>query len=236
MVTTMKSITGVTVFVCLVISGLVSGFNFQTAHPGTTVAKETDRTPVLVELFTSEGCSSCPPADELLRKLDDTQPIPRAFVIALSEHVDYWDEVGWKDPFSTHENSARQEEYATRLKLDGVYTPQMVVDGQFESVGSDAGSAVLEIGKAANAKKTVVSLTSIRVIGDERLSLRVMAEPLPVSSGELSADVFIAVADDKDVSNVVRGENSGRMLTHIAVLRQMSSVGTVDRTNAFSKD
>src|SRR5580658_4638641 len=119
-----------------------------------------NRAPVLVELFTSEGCSDCPPADHMLEQLD-----PR--VVVLSEHVDYWDHEGWKDPYSSHANTLRQEAYARRFQLADPFTPQMIVDGAAQFVGSDAKRAVAEITKATERPKALVrverSSTGIQV-------------------------------------------------------------------------
>src|SRR5580693_8772680 len=120
------------------------------------------RTPVLVELFTSEGCSSCPPADAFLQSLD-RQPVAGEQMIVLSEHVDYWNHIGWKDPYSARFYSDRQSTYANRLKLNGPYTPQMVVDGTSEFVGSDPELARKAFDRALQVQKIPVRLSSISI-------------------------------------------------------------------------
>jgi hypothetical protein len=174
-----------------------------------------ERTPVLVELFTSEGCSSCPPADRLLQALDPS-------VIVLSEHVDYWDHQGWRDPYSSHANTLRQEAYTRRLGAQGPYTPEMVIDGAVEFVGNDPQRASKEIAAAAKRERVAVKLT--------RSATGLEIETGPVSRG---ADVMLAIADDRDQSQVNAGENRGRNLVHVAVLRSLRKVGTVKKGAAF---
>jgi hypothetical protein len=208
-------------------------------HAASTPARpssdDNSRTPVLVELFTSEGCSSCPPADALLERLDRSQPVSGAELIVLSEHVDYWNDIGWKDPYSSHEYSERQRAYAAQFGRGSIYTPQMVVDGHFELVGSDERRATQAIENATKVRKTPVSISSS--LSDEKtITLHIEAGPLPSSVTADSASVFLAIADNTDESQVSRGENAGRTLKHVAVLRNLIRIGAVDRTAGFSRD
>ena len=125
---------------------------------GATHTANPTRTPVLLELFTSEGCSSCPPADALLDQLDRTQPFPNVDLIVLSEHVDYWDQLGWKDPYSSAMFSTRQNQYATHFRMQEVYTPQIVIDGGWQGVGSDRNQIRREVEKAAAKPKLPITL------------------------------------------------------------------------------
>jgi hypothetical protein len=197
---------------------------------------DNSRTPVLVELFTSEGCSDCPPADALLERLDRSQPVRGVELIVLSEHVDYWNDIGWRDPYSLHEYSQRQGAYAGHFGIGSVYTPQMVVDGHFEFVGSDERGAIEAIEGAAKTTKIPVSISSVHLEAGNAVTLHVEAGRLPSSSAVRSADVLIATADESDESHVSRGENAGRTLKHISVLRTLTRVGTVDQSGEFSQD
>ena len=202
-------------------------------HPANDTAQ---RTPVLVELFTSEGCSDCPPADSLLERLDKSQPVRDAELIVLSEHVDYWNDIGWRDPYSSHEYSQRQGKFAGYFGLGSVYTPQMVVDGRIELVGSDERGAIRAIESAAKSEKIPVNLSSIHREGSNTVALHVETGALPPSAPGRSANVLLALADESDESHVIRGENAGRTLRHVAVVRTLVLVGTADRTAGFSKD
>src|ERR1700741_2981735 len=163
---------------------------------GTPAASSSDgapRTPVLVELFTSEGCSSCPPADALLERLDGSQPVNGAELIVLSEHVDYWNDIGWKDPYSSHEYSERQSAYAAHFALGSSYTPQMIVDGHYEFVGSDERVAKEAIANATKVIKTPVTVSS-RLNDEKTPILHIETGPLPSSSTAVSAGIFVAIA------------------------------------------
>jgi hypothetical protein len=182
------------------------------------------RTPVLVELFTSEGCSSCPPADALLAKLNQSQPIAGAEIIILGEHVDYWDGQGWRDRFSSHQYTDRQAQYCERLRVDsGSYTPQMVVDGTDQFVGNDAPHAVRAIQHAQQTPKLNLTLSE-PVVDGRKISASVS---IPTSTAQTKGDLYAALVDPTDVTEVRGGENGGRRLQHAGVVRILQRVGTM---------
>ena len=179
------------------------------------------RQPVLVELFTSEGCSSCPPADALLAQL-----AKQADVIVLSEHVDYWNELGWKDPYSQVLFTARQREYSQALHRDDIYTPQMIVNGRAEFVGGDRRRAQQEIDKA---EATPGAAVAIDAQGSNRFRVTVRKEASPSNA---RADVMLAITEDNLSTDVRHGENSGRKLNHTAVVRSLAKIGSLDLRKA----
>jgi hypothetical protein len=192
---------------------------FLTALGGSLLvsAIEPVRAPVLVELFTSEGCDSCPPADKLLEALDPS-------AIVLSEHVDYWDHLGWRDPFSSHANTLRQEAYARHLGTKGPYTPQMVIDGAIEFNGADGRRASDEIARAAKREKTAIRLTRT---GN---SLKIETETAVHAS-----DIMLALAEDSAASQVAAGENKGKRLRHVAILRSMRKIASVKGGRSYAQ-
>jgi hypothetical protein len=202
---------------------------------GLRAAAPAPATSIVVELFTSEGCSSCPPADGFLQKLVESQPLAGAQVIALGEHVDYWDQLGWKDRFSSAALTNRQQVYGARFNTDSIYTPQMVVDGRAELVGSDAGAARRALERARTAPHGSVHI----VVDDPRdrpertsVHISVMAADLPRLAGGDRADVVAAITEDHLQSKVTRGENHGRVLSHVAVVRSLSTIGEVASSSA----
>ncbi len=203
----------------------VAAFTTHTTAAGTEQA----RIPVLVELFTSEGCSSCPPADELLRQLLRNQPVPGVEVVAISEHVDYWNRLGWRDPFSSAQYSERQSDYARALGSAQVYTPQLVVDGQRQVIGNDSAAVRGALAAAVATPRARVSVGASRSGDGKTMSIRVLIDDLSaeVAAGDPSIDVLVAVVEDGLTSNVSRGENARRELHHDAVARLMNRLGTV---------
>jgi len=175
--------------------------------------------PVIVELFTSEGCSSCPSADALLAQLIRNQPVSGARVIALGEHVDYWDDLGWKDSFSAKTFTERQLDYVRQFKLRGPYTPQMVIGGLVQVLGSDEQAAREAIARIANSPAGTMTLRLVELGTD--VSLDVQAS---WSGGR--AEILLAVVEDHAVTKVTRGENAGRAIEHAAIVRSLTRLGT----------
>jgi hypothetical protein len=190
----------------------------------------TGSTPVLVELFTSEGCSSCPPADALLMRLGRTQPVREADVIVLEEHVNYWDSLGWKDPFSSEAATARQQEYGQAFGGQQIYTPQMIVDGNAEFVGSAEGKALRAVRAAGAAPKPVVSLSWA-----SNGMLAIHVEPLTNGTQGDTPQVVVAIAENMLHSDVKHGENAGRAFEHDGVVRSVIPAGKIEPgRNGFS--
>jgi hypothetical protein len=175
--------------------------------------------PVLVELFTSEGCSDCPPADALLARLQHEQPVHSVNIIVLEEHVDYWESLGWHDRFAAHAFTERQSRYVQRLHADDNYTPQMVVDGADQFVGSDSAHALRSIQQAARLPKASLTLTPL-TFGNAHLSGAVTVAALPA----LKADVYAALVETTASTKVQRGENGGRTLNHVSVVRTLQRI------------
>ena len=178
--------------------------------------------PVLVELFTSEGCSSCASADRLFEQMLAAQPVSGSLIVGLGEHVDYWDRLGWKDRFSSPLFTSRQQLYADRLKLDSVYTPQMVVDGQAAFVGSDAAAARRAIAAAAGRPHGTITMTSGLAEPDRAVVSLTVGELPPLAPGD-RADVLVAITEDHLRTEVKRGENQGRTLSHAVVVRELQT-------------
>jgi len=180
---------------------------------------------VLVELFTSEGCSSCPPADQVLAQLAGEQPVAAAEVVALSEHVDYWDRLGWRDAFSSAAFTARQSVYGrTVFRAGEIYTPQMVVGGQVQLTGSDRAAAIDAIARVASEPQPVAISASLVAKGSG-VEVRVQAAPRHGATIADDIEVLVAAAEDGLVRDVTAGENRGRRLAHTGVVRTLVVAG-----------
>ena len=172
-------------------------------------AASTGSRPAVVELFTSQGCSSCPPADALLGEL-----AKRGDVIALAYHVDYWDYIGWKDPFASHASTERQRSYAHALGLSGIYTPQMVIDGASDVVGSDRRSVLATLGGQRQGPD--VKLT--REGGTVKVAVAAQKDAP-------AAEVMVVAYTEQAETKVQRGENAGRSLTEYSIVRGVQPLG-----------
>jgi hypothetical protein len=191
--------------------------------------------PILVELFTSEGCSSCPPADVTLEKMDTLQPVPGAQLIVLSEHVDYWNHDGWTDPYSSASITSRQSAYVRALGLKTAYTPQIFIDGAAELRLNDPAQASQIFQKAVSVSKVPIRITSATIEGNKPV---VVQGTIEAESGpeQHRSDVYVAVALDHVESQVSAGENRGRHLVHIAVVLAIAKVGKLEKSKNFRQD
>jgi hypothetical protein len=161
----------------------------------------------------------------LLQQLEAQQPVPGAEIIALEEHVDYWNHDGWVDPYSSAQWTERQQNYSAMVKQDP-YTPELVVDGRSQFLGSNPQQAATEIQKAATVAKTPVSITAEAEAGGHR-RFKVSVGKLEGSGGDV-AEVWLAVTEDGLSSQVSRGENAGKALQHVATLRSLQKIGVAD--------
>jgi hypothetical protein len=184
---------------------------------------ETDsRRPVLVELFTSEGCSSCPPADVVLARLDEMQPVKGAQVIVLSEHVTYWDHDGWRDPYSLDSVTDRQKWYGFKFGLSDVYTPQAVVDGAVQVLGSDENKLVQAISAATSKPKAELTISGATWTAD---GIKFVVNQAGSAATKLKTTLEAALAEDVTLTAVKRGENAGKTLRNVAVVREFKEIG-----------
>jgi hypothetical protein len=210
-------------FLIILTAGCVMGLGFISKNKRGVHSKSATGSyaPIAVlELFTSQGCSSCPSADKLLPQL----AMIDSNIIPLSFHVDYWNRLGWTDPFSSSEYSERQRSYARQLNLESVYTPQLVVNGEYEMVGSNRGKAESAI-KSVLKENALVQLTIDNIkINADKISFYVYA------AGDFTkTDLLAALVQKQAMMNVRTGENSGAKLSHTNVVRVFSRKTAVDR-------
>ena len=185
---------------------------------------------VLVELFTSEGCSSCPSADALLQQVNGRYSDSGQLIVGVNEHVTYWNSLGWSDPFSSPTYTERQNAYGQRFHLDSVYTPQMVINGQEQIVGSNSAGLLRAIRKEDQMSQMDVHIASASLDGNI-LTLDFSVSGTIPGKG---AEIYAILADDKTSSNVLRGENSGSTLSHVSVARTTTRVANLQEATELT--
>ena len=217
---------------------ILAGFGVRALNSQEKPQAPASHAPVVVELFTSEGCSSCPSADAFLAKLAEQGPAHKLQIVALEEHVDYWDDQGWRDPFSSHNWTTRQDAYAGVLGNKNPYTPQIVIDGSVECSGGQQQLAAQKIVQESSQAKTSVTLSqgAAGKPGSDNFSVQI-GKLTPSAKGG-AAEVWLAITETGLHSSVTRGENAGHELQHAAVVRSMRKIGEAkpDRDVAFSGD
>jgi len=205
------------------------------AYKHVCAAQTSTAVPVVVELFTSEGCSSCPPADAFLQRLQSTQPVPGAKLITLSEHVTYWNHDGWKDPYSSDQLTDRQQVYVSRFGLPSAYTPQFVVDGADELKLTDADQVRAVFEKAVKDQTIPMKITSTHI---DPVGFGIVRGHIDVdgTATKQPADIFVAVTLHQTNSDVSAGENKGRKLTETEVVLNLEKVAKTTPGHVLSRD
>lgn len=196
--------------------GLFLIFAFTT----TTVYGQSNQGFAVVELFTSQGCSSCPPADRVLAKLVSEAAEKKQAVFALSFHVDYWDYLGWKDPYSSAVYSDRQRRYARQYRSSRIYTPQMIVNGSNEFVGSRESVARREVQQAINNQQNI----DINLTMEPSADKNSLAVSYQLGKNLQDIELNIAIVEKDASTTVRRGENGGRQLSHVNIVRVFQTV------------
>jgi len=206
----------------LIVSGLaIFGLVRASSHKTQEKNKSFDSF-ALLELFTSEGCSSCPPADRLLPQLASEN----AGVIPLSFHVDYWNNLGWKDPFSQGEFTDRQKQYARQLKLESIYTPQLIINGQYELVGSN------KLGAEGNIQKLLKQNAPVKIIVDQvKKENNQLSVTCHLVGDWQNSDLIAAVVQKHAETYVKAGENHGARLSHTNVVREFLHNKAAEKMN-----
>jgi hypothetical protein len=212
-----------TAITAILIASALCALPAQTTKISKASATEAEPGAVLVELFTSEGCSSCPPADALLQQIAGKQTESGQLIVGISEHVTYWNQLGWSDPFSSDTYTERQNAYGQRFHLDSVYTPQMVINGEEQVVGSDRAALLRAIREEQKPQPISVHINTVSV-HDHFLVLDFsITDNIPSGT-----DLFVAITDDHAKSSVTRGENSGHTLSHVSVARSITRIAKVN--------
>ncbi len=194
----------------------VTSIAVRLAQAEEPLASRLGTTPVVVELFTSQGCSSCPPADELITILTHDESL-RGRVIPIAFHVDYWDHLGWRDPFSSRSWTQRQMSYVRQLRLNGAYTPQAIVSGRKELVGS----------KAASLANAIVEASHVQPLGTIALDAKRDGKSIVADvrgAGGPSSDILLALVQYDLPIPVKAGENQGRTIVNDAIVRSLQQV------------
>ena len=193
--------------------------------------------PVVVELFTAEGCSDCPPADAIAMKMEQ-QPLAGVDLIVIEEHVDYWNQYGWFDPFSSPDWTTRQVQYVGKVGSRQPYTPEMVIDGEAQFPGTDMKKAQAAVDTAMSSPETQVTITKDTSDPKGAADFKISVGQLEGNDPGDTPEVWIAVTEDGLHSSVNAGENSGHTLYHAAILRYLHKVGVAQGSGdaAFTGD